>query len=69
MEPRASKIHMSTSHQGCPKFPHGRGGEKDRAGSVLDAEDNPSADAAIYGCELERDLACLPASRVGCECE
>ena len=35
VEPRASKIHMSSSHQGCPKFPHGRGGEKDRAGSVF----------------------------------
>lgn len=52
------------------------------AWKILDAEDNPSADAAIYGYELERDLpslvaASLPAcaaspsrvSRVGCECE
>ena len=67
-----------TSHQGCAeragaararaRIPHGRGGEKDRAGSVclddLGCGGQPLCGrwslpfTAVSSCELARDLAC-----------
>lgn len=76
-EPRVQNSH-DTSHQGCAetrrgararaRIPHGRGGEKDRAGSVclddLGCGGQPLCGrwslpfTAVSSCELARDLAC-----------
>ena len=76
VEPRVQNSH-DTSHQGCAergaararaRIPHGRGGEKDRAGSVclddLGCGGQPLCGrwslpfTAVSSCELARDLAC-----------
>ncbi len=63
-EPRVQNSH-DTSHQGCAEAGAARARVSLMAGAarrtvlvasawtILDAEDNPCADAAIYGCEFK----------------